>query len=50
MIDRIINLRLITNPINWGIVLAVLLLMSYALMTVAEAANGGRCGCSEKEA
>jgi hypothetical protein len=47
MIDKIINLKLMMNPINWGIVLAVLFLMSFALMNVAEAANGGKCGCND---
>ena len=46
MLGRIINIPLISQPLNWGIVLAVLLLAGWALTVTAEAMGAGNCGCN----
>lgn len=44
----ILNIPLLREPLNWGIVLALLTLTGYGLLMVIE--NGkGSCGCNEME-
>jgi hypothetical protein len=47
MLDSVINLRLLSQPINWAIVLAILALTSTLWMLIAEQAGGG-CNCQRK--
>lgn len=48
MIDRIINLRLLAQPLNWGIVLAILTLASVVLTLAVERNGGGACSCNSQ--
>lgn len=48
MIGKIINLPLLMNPVNWGIVVAVLLVMTFGITHIAEATGGG-CNCGKAE-
>lgn len=45
--DRIINLPLLAHPLNWGIVISVLLLTGYAFTVIVEAVHGNGCNCAD---
>ncbi len=43
--DRIVNLRLLSHPVNWLIVWTVLAIAGFAAMQVHKGLAGGGCGC-----
>lgn len=42
--DKILNLNLLLSPMNWGIVLAITLLMGWAYTHIVEGMN---CNCAD---
>lgn len=49
--NKIINLPLMSNPLNWGVVWVVLLLTAYAFTTITHGlTKSGGCGCGSPNA
>ena len=46
MMESIINLRLMSHPLNWGIVWIVVFMASFALKEIREGIGAG-CDCPE---
>ena len=48
-LDDVINVRMLSHPINWAIVLIVVLIGSFALREIRTAVVGG-CACKHASA
>jgi hypothetical protein len=46
MIEKIINLRMLSEPINWFIVWAIVMIWGFALMTARDGLSAS-CGCDQ---
>jgi len=46
--DNFINLKLLSHPLNWGVVWIVLLLTAFALTVICHS-TGSDCACNDTQ-
>ena len=44
-VEDVINLKMLAHPLNWAIVLVVVLMAAFAMKETKQLISGGGCGC-----